>query len=72
MSISRVRAVLAGAVARCVTKVKGDTPTGKIFAAVVPALDMIIAAVAEANDCTIVTDNEKDFTGLRFVNPMRR
>lgn len=35
------------------------------------ALDMIIAAVAEANDCTIVTDNEKDFTGLRFINPMR-
>ena len=35
------------------------------------ALDMIIAAVAEANDCTIVTDNEKDFTGLRYINPMR-
>src|SRR6202045_1172340 len=25
------------------------------------ALDMIVAAIAEANDCTIVTDNEKDF-----------
>jgi hypothetical protein len=34
------------------------------------ALDMIIAAVAEANDCIVVTDNEKDFTGL-FVNPLR-
>jgi predicted nucleic acid-binding protein len=35
------------------------------------ALDMIIAAVAEANDCVLVTDNEKDFTGLKFVNPLR-
>ena len=35
------------------------------------ALDMIIAAVAEANDCVVVTDNEKDFTGLKFVNPIR-
>ena len=35
-------------------------------------LDMIIAAVAEANECVVVTDNEKDFVELRFVNPMRR
>jgi predicted nucleic acid-binding protein len=35
------------------------------------ALDMIIAATAEANDCVVVTDNEKDFTGLKFVNPIR-
>jgi predicted nucleic acid-binding protein len=35
------------------------------------ALDMIVAAVAEANDCVVVTDNEKDFTGLKFVNPRR-
>src|SRR5258708_7719137 len=35
------------------------------------ALDMIITAVAEANDCVVVTDNEKDFTGLKFVNPLR-
>jgi predicted nucleic acid-binding protein len=35
------------------------------------ALDMIIAAVAEVNDCVVVTDNEKDFTGLKFVNPLR-
>ncbi|HEX3869446.1 MAG TPA: type II toxin-antitoxin system VapC family toxin [Pirellulales bacterium] len=27
------------------------------------ALDAIIAAVAEANGCIVVTDNEKDFTG---------
>ena len=36
------------------------------------ALDMIIAAVADANDCVVVTDNEKDFFGLQVVNPMRR
>ncbi len=35
------------------------------------ALDMIIAAIAEANDCIIVTDNERDFYGLDFVNPVR-
>jgi predicted nucleic acid-binding protein len=35
------------------------------------ALDMIIAAVAEANDCIVVTDNEKDFAGLKIVNPLR-
>ena len=36
------------------------------------ALDMIIAAVAEANDCVIATDNEKDFAGLKFINPLRQ
>jgi len=35
------------------------------------ALDTIIAAIAEANDCVIATDNEKDFAGLKFVNPVR-
>ncbi len=35
------------------------------------ALDMIIAAVAGANECVIVTDNEKDFAGLTIANPMR-
>jgi predicted nucleic acid-binding protein len=35
------------------------------------ALDIIIAAVAEANGCLVVTDNEKDFTGMKFVNPLR-
>jgi predicted nucleic acid-binding protein len=35
------------------------------------ALDMIIAAVAEANDCIVVTDNEKDFAGVKIVNPLR-
>jgi predicted nucleic acid-binding protein len=32
---------------------------------------MIIAAVAGANECVVVTDNEKDFVGLKVVNPMR-
>ena len=36
------------------------------------ALDTIIAAIAEANDCIVATDNEKDFAGLKFVNPVRR
>ena len=35
------------------------------------ALDMILAAVAEANDCVLVTDNERHFAGLKFINPMR-
>ncbi len=34
-------------------------------------LDMIIAAVAEANDCVIVSENERDFAGLKIVNPLR-
>ena len=34
-------------------------------------LDMIFAAIAEANDCILVTDNEKHFAGLKFINPMR-
>jgi hypothetical protein len=36
-------AIIAGAVAAAVTRVMGDTPTGKIVATVVPALVMIIA-----------------------------
>lgn len=35
------------------------------------ALDTIIAAIAEANDCIVVTDNEKDFTDIEIVNPLR-
>lgn len=33
--------------------------------------DMIIAAVAEANGCIVVTDNERDFDGIDIVNPLR-
>jgi predicted nucleic acid-binding protein len=32
---------------------------------------MIIASVAEANDCVIVTDNAQHFEGLRIFNPLR-
>jgi predicted nucleic acid-binding protein len=35
------------------------------------ALDMIIASIAAANDCIMVTDNEKDFAGIAFLNPLR-
>ena len=35
------------------------------------ALDMIIAAVGEANGCVVVTDNEKDFDGLNVLDPIR-
>jgi len=34
-------------------------------------LDMIVAAIAEANQCIAVTDNERDFAGLTFLNPLR-
>ena len=35
------------------------------------ALDTIIAAVAEAHGCTVVTDNEKDFADIEIINPLR-
>jgi len=35
------------------------------------ALDAIIAAVAEANGCIVVTDNHEDFFGIEIVNPIR-
>ncbi|MFI4890773.1 MAG: PIN domain-containing protein [Steroidobacterales bacterium] len=35
------------------------------------ALDMIIAAVAEANQCMIVTDNEQHFPDIEVLNPLR-
>jgi toxin FitB len=34
------------------------------------SLDTIIAAVAEANDCIVVTDNEKDFAEIEVLNPL--
>jgi hypothetical protein len=34
------------------------------------ALDMIVAAVAAANDCIVVTDNTKYFLGLKSINPL--
>lgn len=35
------------------------------------ALDTIIAAIAQANACVVVTDNEKDFAGIEVINPLR-
>ena len=35
------------------------------------ALDTIIAAVAGANGCIVVTDNEKDFPGVQCFNPLK-
>jgi hypothetical protein len=32
---------------------------------------MITAAVAESNDCVVVTDSGRDFAGVKIVNPMR-
>jgi toxin FitB len=32
---------------------------------------MMIATVAEGNDCVLVTGNEKDFAVVKIVNPMR-
>jgi predicted nucleic acid-binding protein len=34
-------------------------------------LDMMIAAVADANGCVVITANEKDFAGLKIVNPRK-
>jgi predicted nucleic acid-binding protein len=34
-------------------------------------LDMIIAAVAAANDCLVVTDNERHYEGAKVINPIR-
>lgn len=34
-------------------------------------LDTIIAAIAAANECIVVTDNERDFIGISIVNPIR-
>lgn len=33
------------------------------------ALDMIVAAVAEANGCVVVTGNVRDFEGVEILNP---
>ena len=35
------------------------------------ALDTIIAATAEASNCVVVTDNERDFADVEFINPLR-
>ena len=35
------------------------------------ALDMVVAATAEVNECVLATDNEKHFSGVGVVNPLR-
>ena len=35
------------------------------------AIDMIVAAIAEANGCIVATGNERDFAGLATFNPAR-
>ena len=35
------------------------------------ALDTIIAAIAQVNDCIVVTDNERDFADVQTANPLR-
>ncbi|MGC4024394.1 MAG: type II toxin-antitoxin system VapC family toxin [Mesorhizobium sp.] len=36
------------------------------------ALDTIIASVAEANGCVVVTDQEKNFAHVEVINPLRK
>jgi toxin FitB len=35
------------------------------------ALDMLIASIAQVNDCILVTDNVKHFPGIKLFNPLR-
>jgi hypothetical protein len=35
------------------------------------AFDMMIAAIAVANNCIVATGNAKDFQGIEIVNPLR-
>ena len=44
---------------------------GKVNGRPRSAFDMMIAAVAEANGCIVVTDNERDFEGIEIINPLR-
>jgi predicted nucleic acid-binding protein len=43
---------------------------GKTSGRVLSALDAVIAAVAVANDCIVVTDNVKDFPFVSTLNPL--
>jgi hypothetical protein len=44
---------------------------GKVGGRPRSALDTIIAAVAEANECVVVTAKEKDSAGVETISPMR-
>lgn len=43
---------------------------GKSLGLSLHAIDMQIAAIAEANGCTVVTANENDFRTVQYINPM--
>ncbi|MDQ7251350.1 type II toxin-antitoxin system VapC family toxin [Dongia sedimenti] len=49
----------------------GLMAAGKLKGRPRSALDTVIAAVALVNDCVVVTDNQRDFSGVRTLNPMR-
>jgi hypothetical protein len=34
------------------------------------AIDMMVGAIAQANECTVVTDNERHFHGFKIINPL--
>jgi predicted nucleic acid-binding protein len=36
------------------------------------ALDMVIASIAQSNNCVLVTDNERHFPSVDVLNPLRR
>jgi toxin FitB len=44
---------------------------GKVAGRPRSGLDMIIAAIASANECVVVTNNERDFAGVQIINLMR-
>lgn len=35
------------------------------------ALETIVAAIAQSNNCVVVTDNERDFQGIEIIHPLR-
>lgn len=44
---------------------------GKVKGRPRSALDTIIAATAQANECVVITDNERDFERIDIFNPLR-
>jgi len=44
---------------------------GRVLGRPRSALDTIIASIALSNDCVVVTANERDFSGIDVLNPMR-
>lgn len=45
---------------------------GKVEGRPRSALDMILASVAEVNDCVVATNNERDLGGIQIINPLRQ